>query len=457
MKNRHHHKRPIFGPTPTASTPVPPTPPPPTGKLSTPTINPNTHPNSNQDVTLACVDRSHLFYTLDVNPVDPTHSGDTPTGSTVRIASNVGVVNSGPDVKKIKVLAYRPGYIDSDIAASDTYGTPIPVNRDILTGLGHLLGADRVGDRLNMTEVAALPSWGYSYVDFFRWRTGWDVLQPTANTFDWASLDTFFALCATHNKYATLSVQAGKSTPQWVYDSGAYKYAIRDPSNQGYQPLPWDPDFQGPWFAFLDALATRYASNDRLRAMIAAGFMIEFGMNLGDTTDEVQMPVVPYGFTNTHDAYRDAAPKILDKYMSVFSVVGHAITYTKVWPDNMGTEDANFVRDTFQNAYLGRAGTIITSLRAELPPHQPPPPSELSNAPRYAQMFMPMTVGNPKCYVPPPPVPLPVPLVCLEDGLENCVSKAKQYAELYHQDLELAGAATLLETERAKLKANLIV
>lgn len=61
-------------------------------------------------------DTAHIFWTKATGaPPDPTHVGDNPTGTTNRIGSSAGSINTGAGTKEIKVLAYAPGYLDSVI------------------------------------------------------------------------------------------------------------------------------------------------------------------------------------------------------------------------------------------------------------------------------------------------------------------------------------------------------
>src|SRR5215471_5522136 len=48
---------------------------------------------------------AHIFYTKDAVGIDPTHTGDSATGSTIRIGSNSGSVSTGGAAVVIRCLA----------------------------------------------------------------------------------------------------------------------------------------------------------------------------------------------------------------------------------------------------------------------------------------------------------------------------------------------------------------
>ena len=75
-------------------------------------------------VLLTCVTSgAHIFYTSTLNTgVNPTHTGDNPTGVTIRVGTNNASItapgnNSNPGV--IRALAYKNGLIDSTISEGD--------------------------------------------------------------------------------------------------------------------------------------------------------------------------------------------------------------------------------------------------------------------------------------------------------------------------------------------------
>lgn len=72
-------------------------------------------------VHLSCATAgAHIFYTVETSlsdfpdPVTPTHTGDVATGSTVRIGTNSGNVNTGGAYCTLSAIAYEPTHLDSD-------------------------------------------------------------------------------------------------------------------------------------------------------------------------------------------------------------------------------------------------------------------------------------------------------------------------------------------------------
>ena len=77
------------------------------------------------------------------------------------------------------------------------------------------------------------PSWTNPNLDGMRLRPVWSDVQPSQATLDWSSIDEIMELATQHGKFIGLSVTAGVTTPQWVYDNGAtrsiYKMARSAP------------------------------------------------------------------------------------------------------------------------------------------------------------------------------------------------------------------------------------
>ena len=65
------------------------------------------------------------------------------------------------------------------------------------------------------------PSWTNPNLDGMRLRPVWSDVQPSQATLDWSSIDEIMELATQHGKFIGLSVTAGVTTPQWVYDNGA--------------------------------------------------------------------------------------------------------------------------------------------------------------------------------------------------------------------------------------------
>lgn len=94
-----------------------------TTQVANPTFSPpsggyNVYPASTKTITLSDSNVSaHIFYTKD--GTSPTHSGDSPAGSTFRIGSNNGTVVLPVGDWTIKMVAYVNGLTDSNVVSGD--------------------------------------------------------------------------------------------------------------------------------------------------------------------------------------------------------------------------------------------------------------------------------------------------------------------------------------------------
>jgi hypothetical protein len=99
-------------------------------------------------------------------------------------------------------------------------------------------------------------------------RTDWATIESADGQFDWSFLDAGMALGQAHNKNIGISVDAGVSSPAWIYSIGAKSFTL---TGYGTMPAPWDPIFQSAWKDFLTQLAARYDSNPQLAFVTMAG------------------------------------------------------------------------------------------------------------------------------------------------------------------------------------------
>ena len=99
-------------------------------------------------------------------------------------------------------------------------------------------------------------------------RTDWATIESADGQFDWSFLDAGMALGQAHNKNIGISVDAGVSSPAWIYSIGAKSFTL---TGYGTMPAPWDPIFQSAWKDFLTQLAARYDSNPQLAFVTMSG------------------------------------------------------------------------------------------------------------------------------------------------------------------------------------------
>jgi hypothetical protein len=110
--------------------------------------------------------------------------------------------------------------------------------------------------------------------------TAWSTVEPTEGLFDWSKIDSMIAQVSTPNptKKITITIPAGYTTPQWVYDAGAASYSWVWDRNWGppicsiaRMPLPWDPVFQSKWAALVAAFGARYSKNPQIVSVKLTG------------------------------------------------------------------------------------------------------------------------------------------------------------------------------------------
>jgi len=99
------------------------------------------------------------------------------------------------------------------------------------------------------TEYAALDS-----VDGLAFRAAWSRMEPTANTYDWASLDAITDVVRQADKKLTIHVIS--DAPAWLTGLGMQSYSYNHPLfGSGSAPIPWDATFLDRNAKFMAALA----------------------------------------------------------------------------------------------------------------------------------------------------------------------------------------------------------
>jgi hypothetical protein len=126
--------------------------------------------------------------------------------------------------------------------------------------------------RFNTTIPSAIMN--NTSVDGVSFRvTAWSTVEPSEGVFDWSKLDAMIAQVTSPKplKKITITVPAGYTTPQWVYDAGARSYAWIWDRDWGpakcsivRMPLPWDPVFQAKWAALVAAFGNKYRNNHQI-------------------------------------------------------------------------------------------------------------------------------------------------------------------------------------------------
>ncbi len=320
-------------------------------------------------------------------------------------------------------------------------------------GIIALFGTDTVEEPIG--DLSDKTAWANPYVDGVRIRTGWNVIQPQKTTYNWATIDQALSLAKQNGKKVGVSIAAGVSTPQWVYDGGATKYGLLDGTGNS-MPLPWEPAFQEQWLAFIKMLGERYDGNPALSYICPTGFMQLCIMYLTKTPeDEAKLNAlaVQAGYIDLGSAFIPTAEKLIGAFMEAFPTTAVMLNPTIPFATG-GMLAQNTVRDWGINTYPGRLGIMYASLRAIPAPHDPSPGA--LPFPKGFQMICVATdvqrlYGNPMpAYDPPAPTPL-------QDALENGITLQGQFIEVYGNDLNVTENQSVLTKEAESLKKNLPV
>jgi hypothetical protein len=191
----------------------------------------------------------------------------------------------------------------------------------------------------------------------------WDNLEPTANNFDWSTLDCLFAEADANHKFVVLSVIPGFRSPAWVLElpgvqTQNFKFAYFNANVDARPlPLPWNEPYLQAWFTFLDALAQRYANNPEFRLIQVAGpTSVSTEMSLPDrTSGDTALPAAANGsdiaewinLGYTPDRYVNAWKESFDQYHQLFP---HQYLSLSLYPGlpigNNGAEDRRARTDT---------------------------------------------------------------------------------------------------------------
>gem|GEM_PF-2957171 len=220
------------------------------------------------------------------------------------------------------------------------------------------LNSDQISPTTTITNLTNHP-WTNPNVDGMRVRTQWAYVQPTQNTYDWTGLDEAVWLGSVNYKFIGLAVPAGYTTPQWVYDSGATKYALQDGSGLS-MPLPWDPAFLNKWLPFVRALGARYDGNP------AVGYVVMGGMSQHFETYIAKVEPDITNLTNLGGpaAWVRAAKQIIAVYAEAFPTTPFFLTLAKPFPNPDGLAALKEVTDWGAATYPGRFGIMNAALNA---------------------------------------------------------------------------------------------
>src|SRR5437762_6895327 len=105
-----------------------------------------------------------------------------------------------------------------------------------MIGIMYLEYADAVGDVHDWSTDPALTN---PYAQGISLRTHWEKVEPhehaSPDDFYWDYLDQGVALAAAHGKKVSISVAAGVTTPQWLFDAGSPAFYVTE--QDGYSSI----------------------------------------------------------------------------------------------------------------------------------------------------------------------------------------------------------------------------
>jgi hypothetical protein len=217
--------------------------------------------------------------------------------------------------------------------------------------------------RLFSTDVAKpenSPSWNNVNLDGMRLRPAWEDIQTSPTTFDWSSIDALLDLADQHGKTIGLSVAAGIYSPQWVYDSGAMKYPLKDGSRLS-MTVPWDRPFLDNWLDFIHTLGDRYDGNPDLGYVVISGL----GQNVETYLSQTAADDTALNALGGTEAWVAAAQQIISAYADAFPTTPFFITASKPLLEVETVAALQQVIDWAVATYPGRFGIMNATLNAK--------------------------------------------------------------------------------------------
>ena len=326
-------------------------------------------------------------------------------------------------------------FVAASAVAASAFGKPPPV------GIVNLCSG-QITPQNTINDLAKHP-WSSPNATGMRVKTQWNYVQPNnGDTYDWTGLDEAVRLGGVNHKFIGLSVMAGTTTPQWVYDAGAVKYTFSD--GTGSMPPPWDPVFQSKWISFVKAMGARYDGNPAVGYVVIGGASQHFETYIAKVEPDVT------NLTNMGgpSAWEAAAKKIIAVYAEAFPTTPFFLTLAKPFPNSDGVTALKNVTDWAAATYPGKFGIMNASLNCNSTTGYYPNEAVYTYRNKQPTGFQMLwsyyadkgaRIGG-----------------TLDQALKAGVSLGGKFVEVYEPDVEDPSQQTVLATEGAALKGNLV-
>src|SRR5204863_9236636 len=141
-----------------------------------------------------------------------------------------GIIYLRPLVGSVSAIVAAILLCASDHADAQSQAPP-------MIGIMYLEYADSLGDPVH--DWSTDPALTNPYAQGISLRTHWDRVEPhehaSPDDFYWGYLDQGVALAAAHGKKVSISVTAGVTCPQWLFDAGSPAFYVTE--EYGYSSI----------------------------------------------------------------------------------------------------------------------------------------------------------------------------------------------------------------------------
>ena len=290
----------------------------------------------------------------------------------------------------------------------------------------------------DLDQLTGNPNLDKAWVDGFRWREQWNVVQPDSlDVYDWSNTDAAIATVAAKGKKLTLSIAAGISSSPGIYDGTrpCTHFACDtdgDGVNDSDMPFP-DRTYLAKWDAFVYAMGARYDDDPNVALVFVTGMgqqVVEFHVtNTVANENAWNKLAVAAGYANKSEAIQTAAQHVINTFVSAFPNTPILFTTGNPWSDTGGITDQELVEDYILTVDNGRAGICDSWLKAKMTHNgdilkRDYPRGEQAINASFDERFYADTD------MPWPRQPRPI-----YDLLQNGVERGDQYVEVYEYDL----------------------